>query len=267
MMPLADENPIRRIPYVTVALIAICTAVFFLVQPTGKSLFDDLGFDRVQQDDLEFSLRWAAIPCEITQGRPLTTGEVRATFVDGDASACGSTFARGREVNPDKNVYLGVLVSIFLHGSVAHLVGNMLFLWVFGNNIEDRRGAFGFAAFYVAAGLIAGAAQYLLDPNSTIPVVGASGAIAGVMGAYLVWFPEARIKSLIILGPVFFRKVKAKWLLMLWFAQQFLLVGGDGAIAWMAHVGGFAFGVIVGLVWRHAEHAGIESLAPPVPSR
>ncbi|MGE0308241.1 MAG: rhomboid family intramembrane serine protease, partial [Acidimicrobiia bacterium] len=172
-----------------------------------------------------------------------------------------------REVNPDKNVYLGVLVSIFLHGSVAHLVGNMLFLWVFGNNIEDRRGAFGFAAFYVAAGLIAGAAQYLLDPNSTIPVVGASGAIAGVMGAYLVWFPEARIKSLIILGPVFFRKVKAKWLLMLWFAQQFLLVGGDGAIAWMAHVGGFAFGVIVGLVWRHAEHAGIESLAPPVPSR
>jgi membrane associated rhomboid family serine protease len=264
MMPLIDENPVRRVPFVTITLIVICTVVFFLVQPTGKNLFDNLGLDRVQRNDLEFSLRWAAIPCEVKEGRPLSIGEARATFVDGNLTACGAEFRQGPAVKPDKNIYLAVLVSIFLHGSVAHLVGNMLFLWVFGNNIEDRRGAFGFACFYLSAGLVATAAQFLLSPNSTVPLIGASGAIAGVMGAYVVWFPNARIRSLIIIGPVFFRKVKAKWLLGIWFAQQFFFVSGDGAVAWMAHVGGFAFGVIIGLIWRRADHEDLPPLPEPL---
>jgi membrane associated rhomboid family serine protease len=263
MIPLIDENPLHRVPWVTMALIAVCTAVFFLVQPTGKGLFDNLGFDRVQRQDLEFSLRWAAIPCEISEARPLSIGEARATFVDGNSRACGEAYRDGPAVKPQKSVWLSVLVSIFLHGSVSHLAGNMLFLWVFGNNIEDRRGAFGFASFYVAAGLVATAAQFLLNPHSTVPIIGASGAIAGVMGAYFVWFPDARIKSLIIVGPAFFRKVKAKWLLSLWFAEQFLLIGGTGDIAWAAHVGGFAFGVVTGLVWRRSDDTATHRLSAP----
>jgi membrane associated rhomboid family serine protease len=263
MIPLADENPVRRLPVMTLLIIVACTAIFFLVQPTGKSFFHDLGLARVQRDDLEFSLRWAAIPCELQQGRPLTVDEARATFVRGNDSACGVGRPNSPAVEPDKNVYLAVLVSIFLHGSVAHLVGNMLFLWIFGNNIEDRRGRFGFAAFYLSAGLVAAAVQYVVNPDSTIPLIGASGAIAGVMGAYLVWFPNARIKSLIVFGPVLFRKVKAKWVLGLWFAEQFLLYKDNTTIAWMAHVGGFAFGVVVGWLWRHQEARAPAIPAPP----
>jgi membrane associated rhomboid family serine protease len=262
MMPLADENPLQRVPWVTMALIGICAALFFLVQPTGRSVFDDVGVQQVQTADLEFSLRWAAIPCEINQGRPLSQGEVQATFGTRQIeNACGGRYEQGSAVKPDKNVYLAVLVSIFLHGSVAHLVGNMLFLWVFGNNIEDRRGRLGFATFYLAAGLIATAVQYGVDPRSTVPIVGASGAIAGVMGAYLVWFPNARIKTLVILGPVLFRKIKAKWLLVVWFAMQFRF--SDHAVAYAAHIGGFVFGVLAGLLWRRSDDSIAGTLPQP----
>jgi membrane associated rhomboid family serine protease len=262
MMPLADENPLHQVPWVTMTLIAVCTALFFLVQPTGRSVFDDVGVQQVQTEDLEFSLRWAAIPCEINQGRPLSQGEVRATFGDTHIeNACGPPYRQGAPVKSDKFVYLAVLVSIFLHGSVAHLVGNMLFLWVFGNNIEDRRGRLGFATFYLAAGLIATAVQYGVDPHSTVPIVGASGAIAGVMGAYLVWFPNARIKTLVILGPVLFRKIKAKWLLVVWFAVQFRF--SDHTVAYAAHIGGFVFGVLAGLLWRRSDDGVAGALPQP----
>ena len=263
MMPLADENPIRSVPWVTIALMITCAVVFFWVQPTGRNVFDDLGLTRVQNDDLEFSLHWAAIPCEIREGRPLTADEVRATFHDGGTDACAVGSSNSPAVAPHKHVYLAIIISIFLHGSVAHLVGNLLFLWVFGNNIEDRRGPFGFTCFYLASGLVATATQYLVDPTSTVPLIGASGAIAGVMGAYFVWFPRARIKTLIIFGPVLFRKVQAAWLLGLWFVQQFIVFRSSTSVAWMAHVGGFAFGVIVGLVWRRSDHPDAH-LLPPV---
>ena len=124
---------------------------------------------------------------------------------------------------------LGVLVTMFLHGSIAHLFGNMLFLWVFGNNIEDRRGRLRYLLLYLFGGLAATAAHVAVDPQSTVPVIGASGAIAAVMGAYLVSWPKARIKTIIFFGFVLLRKVEAIWLLLYFLATQFLLVGGDSA--------------------------------------
>jgi membrane associated rhomboid family serine protease len=141
-------------------------------------------------------------------------------------------------VFPDKHVFLAVLLSMFLHGSVLHLAGNMLFLWVFGNNIEDRLGTVRYVAFYLVAGIVATFAHVFLQPTSTIPVIGASGAIAGVMGAYLVWFPNARVLSLLFIVVA---RVRAKWLLLLWFASQFFVNPNEG-VAWAAHVGGFVFG-------------------------
>lgn len=266
MMPLADENPLRRTPWATLVLIGLCCAVYFGVQPIGRSLFDDVGFDRTQVEELRFSLAWAAIPCEVREGRPLTEGEAQATFIGGEASACGIDGNRSPAVEPGKHVYLALLISIFLHGSVSHLVGNLLFLWVFGNNIEDRRGPIGYLVFYLSAGLVAAAAQYALDPASTVPIVGASGAIAGVMGAYLVWFPRARIKTMIVLGPVFFRKIQAYWLLGVWFASQFLLTDGGGSVAWMAHVGGFVFGLLVGVAWRASDGREVQASPALAPS-
>lgn len=239
MLPLWDENPTRRVPVVTVALMVVCVAVYLFVQP--------------QSDDGEgvrFAYEYAAIPCELVEGRPLTTTEVVTTLQTGDTAACAIPLDDSPAVFPDKNVWLAALVSMFLHGGLLHIGGNMLFLWVFGNNVEDHMGAVRFLLFYVSAGIVATAAHIAVQLDSTVPVVGASGAIAGVMGAYLVWFPWARVRSLVILGiiPLLLR-LPAVVPLGVWFVTQFF-VGADEGIAWMAHVGGFAFGAAVGLLAR-----------------
>ena len=238
MIPLKDENPTTRTPIVTIVLIAACVAIFAFVQPRDQGV-----------EDAEFSFKNAAIPCEVVKGRPLTVDEVRATVENGEDTACAAE-PSGRSLFTGKSVFLAVLYSMFLHGSWLHLGGNMLFLWVFGNNIEDKKGHAVYLGFYLLAGLAATAAHILVQPDSTVPVVGASGAIAGVMGAYLVLYPNVRIRSLIFLGfLVLFRDVAAKWLLGIWLISQFFIAPNSG-VAWMAHVGGFVFGVAAGLLWR-----------------
>ena len=138
---------------------------------------------------------------------------------------------------------------MFLHGGLLHLGGNMLFLWVFGNNIEDHLGRVKYVIFYLIAGIVATAAHVLGDVGSTIPVVGASGAVAGVMGAYLVWFPWAQIKTLVF---IMLTNLKAWMVLAFWFGSQFFISPSDG-VAWLAHVGGFVFGVLIAALARGSE--------------
>ena len=244
MIPRKDENPTRGAPVVTLALIAACVGIYFFVQPAGQATLTR----RDAADDARFNLSYAAIPCEVTTGEPQSISEIERTFTPpGDQTACDDP---GPGAFPNKNVYAAVLYSMFLHGSLLHLGGNMLFLWIFGNNIEDRRGKVQYLVFYLLAGLAATAAHIAVQPRSSVPVVGASGAIAGVMGAYLVLFPNVRIRSVIFLGFfVFFRDIAAKWLLGFWLLSQFFINPNSG-VAWVAHVGGFAFGVLAGLVWR-----------------
>ena len=143
-----------------------------------------------------------------------------------------------------------VFTSMFLHGGLLHVGGNMLFLWIFGNNIEDVMGSLSYVGFYLLSGLVAAAAHIAVQPNSTVPVVGASGAIAGVMGAYMVLFPNVRIRTVFILIFFFFlRDIRAKYLLGFWFLLQFFTNPAEG-VAWVAHVGGFVFGAIVGFFLR-----------------
>lgn len=250
MIPFADETPVRRFPWVTVILIGLCVIVFFAVQPTRITTEHIISPDLelIDQDDLQFLVDYAAIPCEIVKGRPLTEREFRDTFSGGNASACGDE--DGRRHSGGKIVYLALLASMFLHGSPAHLFGNLLFLWVFGNDIEHRWGRLRYLVLYLFGGVVASLAHVLSDPGSTIPMIGASGAIAAVMGAYLVCYPANRVKTIIFFGFMLLRKVKAVWLLLIWLATQLLLIGADSGIAWAAHVGGFLFGVVIGLVWR-----------------
>jgi membrane associated rhomboid family serine protease len=267
MIPMADENPLRRIPWVTLLLIATCFVVYFAVQPTGSPELHWSGFaERIGRDDLRFVVDNAAIPCELVKGRPLTEDEFRRTFraADGNASACSDE--SGPAHSPGKIVLLGLLTTMFLHASIPHLAGNMLFLWVFGNNIEDQRGWRRYLLLYIVGGLVASGAHVAVDPNSTVPIIGASGAIAAVMGAYFVLWPSVRVKTIIVLGPLLLRKVQALWLLLVWFGTQFLLVASDSGIAWAAHVGGFAFGALVGLWWRYQDHRHVPSTAMPAPA-
>lgn len=241
MIPLRDENPTSRTPLLTFLIIAACVAAYFGPQQGASD----------QMQALEFNLEWAAIPCEINTGEPLSIDEIEATFNRSatevlDHSACVDDDGTLPTAFPDKSPYLGILTSMFLHGSLLHLGGNMWFLWIFGNNIEDRLGHLRFLLFYVAGGAFATAAHYLIQPSSTIPVVGASGAIAAVMGAYALWFPNAPVRTIVM---YFIRDISAKWFLGIWFITQFF-IGSESGVAWMAHVGGFVFGAIVGLIVR-----------------
>ena len=242
VIPLKDYNPTRHFPYVTVLLIAVNVLVYLFVQrPLENRPGEDLGF----------TLQYAAIPCEVVEGRGLTDDEIIRTFEGGDQEACDrvGTVTADEETFPRKQVWLAIVYSMFLHGGILHIAGNMLYLWIFGNNIEDRMGSFPYLVFYLLSGLAAAIAHIAVQPNSTIPVVGASGPVAGVMGAYLVLFPQVPIRTLIIFFFVLIRDIPALWLLGFWFVLQFFTNPNEG-VAWVAHVGGFVFGAIIALLLR-----------------
>jgi membrane associated rhomboid family serine protease len=240
VIPLHDDNPTQRFPFVTVAIIAICVFVYFVIQPHGGT-DQRLG----TSEDTSFTLEYAAIPCELKQSEPITVAEV-------NRDECSESLsADSPEIFPEKNVWLAVIFSMFMHGSILHLAGNMLFLWIFGNNIEEHFGYIGYVVFYFAAGIAATGAHFLADPSSTVPVVGASGAIAGVMGAYLVFWPRARVLTLVALFFFIPLYLPASILLAIWFGSQFLTAfNPNSGVAWLAHVGGFAFGALIALAIR-----------------
>jgi membrane associated rhomboid family serine protease len=270
VIPLKDNNPTARFPVLTVALIVINVAVFIwqLNFPTDQRL-DQAGFGSIDQSSLEYG----AIPYRITHmdSRDCAVGAVGQAQGQLEAGVvCPGTrqydeaVAIGRQ-NPEAEPipineapwWETLFTSMFMHGGFLHIAGNMLFLWVFGNNIEDRLGRVKFLLFYLLAGLIAVYTQALIDSSSTAPTIGASGAIAGVLGAYAVLFPRARVLTLIfIIFFVTLVEIPALILLAVWFILQFVPAlgqvavesGGGQGVAYFAHVGGFVFGLAVAAV-------------------
>ena len=232
MFPIGDQNEPGKGPaFVTLAFIAINVAVFFLLQ----------------LDNDAFTYGYAAVPFEITQGVDLT--EPQPVRVDGD------TFAIPQEPGPDP-IYLTLLTSMFMHGGFLHLGGNMLFLWIFGDNVEHRVGHVPYLLFYLGAGLVASFAQITIDPESVIPTLGASGAISGVLGAYLIMFPTNRV-TVIVLRFIPYQ-VPAIVAIGMWAVFQFVAGLGAiaatettvGGVAYMAHIGGFLAGLAFGVAGR-----------------
>ncbi len=205
-IPLRDENPTRRFPVITILLIALNVGVFLyqVISPQGLNYH---------------VVRMGVIPYEITHFRSL---------------------AEGIRLSPP----LTLFAAMFIHGGLFHLIGNMLFLWIFGNNIEDFLGPLRFIPFYLLSGLGATFVQVIFSPNSRLPMIGASGAIAGILGAYLILYPAARVLTLVFL--FFFIRIvaiPAAFLLGLWFVLQVFNVGLGGGVAWFAHIGGFLVGI------------------------
>ncbi|HVZ37540.1 MAG TPA: rhomboid family intramembrane serine protease [Polyangiaceae bacterium] len=232
MIPLSDDNPTLRTPVVTILLLIIMGAVWIFVQGAG---LDDRAL--------------AASVCDLG----LVAGEITHKAKLGTAVPIGDGLACVVDAEPIN--YLTPITSMFLHGSWMHILGNGLFFWVFGNNVEDRMGRIRFVFFYLLCGLVAAASQVALDPASPVPIVGASGAISGVMGAYLVLFPRARVNMLFILF-IFIRIIPVPaWLVLLyWFGLQVIsalpqLTGvhttAESGVAVMAHVGGFLCGALL----------------------
>ncbi|MGH9000575.1 MAG: rhomboid family intramembrane serine protease [Acidimicrobiia bacterium] len=238
VIPLKDDNPARGTPILTLLIIAACVLVYFAVQPRTDAAEEQI-----------FLFENAAVPCEVTEGQPLSN----ALSVRCDQGVFNPDTAPRQEYFPDKNVYLSLLSSMFLHGSILHLGGNMLFLWIFGNNMEDRFGKFGFVLLYLLTGVGATLVHVFTQPDSTVPVIGASGAIAGVMGAYLVYFPHARILTVV---PVLFLvliRLPAFVVLLIWFGMQFLTNPNTG-VAVAAHIGGFVLGALLAVVVKLLLH-------------
>ena len=230
MFPLRDENPTEITPWLTVALIAANVAVWLLVQGAGggEAFYESL-------------CRWGTIPGELTGKIPDGASLERFERFGITCRAGGATWST-------------VFSSMFMHGGWAHLLLNMWFLWVFGNNIEDALGHGGFLVFYLAAGVLGSMAHVASATASGVPTVGASGAISGVMGAYIVLYPRVRIDTL-FLFVIFIRVIPLPAYVMLgyWFFLQFLQgamgagAGAGGGVAVWAHVGGFVAGAV--LVW------------------
>jgi membrane associated rhomboid family serine protease len=239
LFPIRDLNPTRITPVVTILIIALSAYVYFFIQP-----------EQGTSEEIRFLYERAAVSCEITTGQPLSVTEINQEQCLDQPS--------GQEPFPTKNVWVAVVVSIFLHGSVLHILGNMWFLWVFGNNIEEAYGTMGYLVLYLLSGLAATAGFVLLNPDSTQPLIGASGAIAGILGAYLVLFPTHYVLSLVFL---FFVPVPAIVFLGLWVLGQFGIQ--EAGIAWEAHVAGFVFGVLVTLVLRRVLLARVDRLHRP----
>ncbi len=240
MIPLHDKNPLHRTPVLTIGLIVANVVVYFGLQLLQIDA-DGVGF-RPSGGELDSQ---QAIVCEygLVPAHLIEGGRPAADGAGGEAVTC-------LEVNQEQPRLLGLLSSQFLHGDIWHLAFNMLFLWVFGNNIEDRLGRLRFLPFYLLCGAVAGLVQALADPSSDIPVIGASGAISGILGAYLVLYPRVWVWTIVL--PFFFLPFKIPaWIwLGIYFALQFLFLGesataGGGGIAFFAHIGGFVAGMLL----------------------
>lgn len=213
-IPLKDENPTSRFPIVTVFFIALNVVVFF--------------FQLVSPEGLQFYVyKMGTIPYEITHFKSLSL-------------VVGQTAEQIPRLAP----VLTLFVSMFLHGGFLHLLFNMLYLWIFGNNVEDFLGPFRFTVFYLLSGVGASLTHIIFNANSQVPMIGASGAIAGVLGAYLILFPKARVMTFVFLF-IFIRivPIPAAFVLGFWFLMQVLNVGIGGGVAWFAHIGGFLIGM------------------------
>jgi membrane associated rhomboid family serine protease len=211
MIPLSDENPSRTAPVVTVAIIVLCVLAFIWELRFGPRLDEAL-------------VAFGFTPASFTSGVPLNKVGLP--------------------------VWATIFTAMFLHAGWLHIGGNMLFLWIFGNNIEDAMGHLRFTLFYLVSGVAAALAMVLLDPHSNTPMIGASGAISGVLAAYMLLYPRARVHTLLTLGFFFYMaRLRAVWVVGIWFAIQLVTAAltppSEPGTAWWAHVGGFAAGLIL----------------------
>lgn len=237
MIPYRDDNPTEKFPFITIALIIINVSVFLYLKLKPELAYEQAVF--------EFGM----IPYEVWKGTSLSFSSYLDLLRRFDHSLPPPSLAPVyfHPISP----YLAIFTSMFLHGGWAHIIGNMLYLWIFGNNVEDYLGHFKFILLYIFWGAVAGITHLFANPLSMIPTVGASGAISGILGAYLVLFPWARIHVLVPFFFYFLTTTVPAWLMLIfWFLFQFLsavpqtMVSGGGVAYW-AHIGGF----IAGYLW------------------
>jgi membrane associated rhomboid family serine protease len=276
LIPLRDNIPSDRFPVVTLTFVVINVLVFLFLQGPSFSLSSS------ESVDTKTVVEYGAIPYRITHpGEECDLVPAAATTSGSEVLVCDGTpeyreALRAGVPIEDLNqppAFLTILTSMFMHGGWLHIAGNMIFLWIFGNNVEDSMGRLRFVFFYLLGGLAAALAQVAIDPDATVPLVGASGAIAAVLGGYALLYPRARVLTLFFFFFIFFIEVPALLLLGLWIFTQFLpAVGqlatpdieGGGGVAYWAHIGGFLFGLATIKLFAHRRSAHYDRPKYPV---
>jgi membrane associated rhomboid family serine protease len=251
MIPIKDNIPTDRFPFVTVALIVANFVVYILAIGHGGSF--------INGPDLHEVIKYGAIPYALTHPGTHCAEVVRHTALgtSGPELLCNTRLLNANHIPAENLVpsWQTIFTAMFMHANILHIAGNMLFLWIFGNNVEDSMGPVKFILFYILGGIAAFALQVAVAPGSKVPTLGASGAIAAVLGGYILIYPKARVLTLVII--IFFFtviEIPAWVMLGIWFAEQavFGAVGfttptgvASGGVAYYAHIGGFLFGLLV----------------------
>ena len=233
VIPISDINPARNTPVISRIFMFTTVGVFLLIQPKNQiELFN-------------FFYQYSAIPCELVNYSPISESQ----FYNNDCFNNQSS-----SIFPEKNLLLSVISANFFHANFIHILGNLWSFWIFGNNVEDKLGKFRFIIFLICIGIISISVHTYLNQDSLIPIVGASGIVSGLMGAYVFMFPNARLLVLVPFGFLFPTTIKAKFFMVFWFLSQILISISDQNISWEAHVGGFVFGYLLLRIFNNKRY-------------
>ena len=224
MIPISDINPAKNVPVISRIFITFSSLTFLFLQPKNNI------------DLLNYFYKYAAIPCELINNLPLSANQ----FYNNNCNLEPDIV-----IFPDKNILLSIFISLFLHANFLHILGNLWSFWIFGNNVEDKLGKVRFILFLIVSGVISIVGHSLLNFGNINPIVGASGIVSALMGAYLYLFPNAKLLVLVPFGVFFPTTIKAKFFMIFWLISQFLIAIQSNNISWEAHISGFLFGYLL----------------------
>ena len=224
MIPISDINPAKNVPVISRIFITFSSLTFLFLQPKNNI------------DLLNYFYKYAAIPCELINNLPISANQ----FYNNNCSLEPDIV-----IFPDKNILLSIFISLFLHANFLHILGNLWSFWIFGNNVEDKLGKVRFILFLIVSGVISIVGHSLLNFGNINPIVGASGIVSALMGAYLYLFPNAKLLVLVPFGVFFPTTIKAKFFMIFWLISQFLIAIQSNNISWEAHISGFLFGYLL----------------------
>ena len=224
MIPISDINPAKNVPVISRIFITFSSLTFLFLQPKNNI------------DLLNYFYKYAAIPCELINNLPISANQ----FYNNNCSLEPDIV-----IFPDKNILLSIFISLFLHANFLHILGNLWSFWIFGNNVEDKLGKVRFILFLIVSGVISIVGHSILNFGNINPIVGASGIVSALMGAYLYLFPNAKLLVLVPFGVFFPTTIKAKFFMIFWLISQFLIAIQSNNISWEAHISGFLFGYLL----------------------
>jgi len=233
VIPISDIKPANNIPIISRLFIVFSTIIFLLFQPKNNI------------DLLNYFYKFAAIPCEVINNLPLAANQ----FYNNNCNLTPDIL-----IFPDKNIVLSIFISLFLHANFLHILGNLWSFWIFGNNVEDKLGKFRFIIFLLFSGLVSVVGHSFLNSVDINPIVGSSGIVSALMGAYLYLFPNARLLVLVPFGVFFPTTIKAKFFMIFWLISQFLIALQSNNISWEAHISGFIFGYLLLKLFRFKKN-------------